>query len=109
MSEDLHTTVGQSARTEACWLYRVLGQDGNTIEELRKLIGVPLETERALRAFAQAHPGDVGWIEVALKFRQAVAREFERLVREGVPVVELPEIEEPELDATEETYAEVQP
>jgi hypothetical protein len=42
---------------------------------------------------------------VALKFREAIAQEFVRLVREGVPEAELPEIKEPELDATEETYA----
>jgi hypothetical protein len=48
---------------------------------------------------------DSPWIEATLKFRQAVVREFERLVREGVSVVELPEIEEPGLDATEETSA----
>jgi hypothetical protein len=34
-----------------------------------------------------------------------VAREFERLVREGVPVAELPDVEEPELNAGEEAYA----
>ena len=37
------------ARTEACWLYRLLGQDRNTIEELRGLIRVPPETERDAR------------------------------------------------------------
>jgi hypothetical protein len=46
---------------------------------------------------------------VALKFREAIAQEFVRLVREGVPEAELPEIKEPELDATEETYADAQP
>jgi len=38
-----------------------------------------------------------------------VGREFERLVREGVPVAELPEVEEAELNAAEETCAGVQP
>jgi hypothetical protein len=33
--------------------------------------------------------------------------EFERLVREGVVVSKLPEIEEPEVDAPEEAYGEV--
>ena len=97
MSENLHTTAGQSARTEARCLYRLLGQDGNTVEELRELISVPSETERALRGFAQTHAEDTYWIESALKFRQAVAHEFERLVREGVPVVELAEVEPSEL------------
>ena len=64
-----------------------------SIKELRKLIAVPPKTERAPRAFAQAHVEDSGWIEAALKFRQAVAQEFERLVREGIPATEPAEIE----------------
>jgi hypothetical protein len=100
MSENAHTPTGQSARTEACCLYRLIGQDENTIEELRELIAVPPKTERALRAFARAHAADSGWIEAALKFREAVAREFEHLVREGLPAAELQEIEESEQEAT---------
>lgn len=105
MSENLHTTMGQSARTEACFLYRLIGQDENTVEELRELIAVPPETERALRAFARAHAADAGWIEAALKFREAVAQEFERLVREGDLLADVPELEESEPGVTEEAIA----
>jgi hypothetical protein len=44
-----------------------------------------------------------------LKFGLSVGREFERLVREGIPVADLPEVEDLELDAAEETYAVAQP
>jgi hypothetical protein len=84
--------------------------DGNTVEEHRELITVPPKTERVLRAFARAHPEEAYSIERSLKFRQAVAQEFERLVREGVPVADVPQEEESELDPdpTEKTYAVAQ-
>jgi hypothetical protein len=41
--------------------------------------------------------------------RQAVAQEFERLVRDGVPVAEMREVDERELDRAEEAYAKAQP
>jgi hypothetical protein len=97
----------QSASAEARGLYRMLGA-GSTIEELRELIAVPPRTERILRFYAQAHPEEAHAVESNLKFRNSVAREFERLVREGIPVAELPE-EESELDGTEESYAVAQP
>lgn len=68
----------------------------NTVEELRGLIAVPLKIERVLKAFAEANPHEAHWIESSLKFRLAVLSEFERLVREGLPAVDLPEGEEPE-------------
>jgi hypothetical protein len=37
-----------------------------------------------------------------------VLEEFEPLVREGIPVADLPEVEETEFDAPEETYAVAQ-
>jgi len=70
---------------------------GNTVEELGGPIAVPARTERVLRAYARAHAEDAHWMEATLRFRQAVAREFERLVREGVPAAETPEAEESEL------------
>jgi hypothetical protein len=42
-------------------------------------------------------------------FGQAVGREFEPIVCEGIPVADLPEVEESELEAAEETYAVAQP
>jgi hypothetical protein len=43
-----------------------------------------------------------------IRFRQAVASEFERLVRGGHHRSRLPEHEESELDAIEESYTEAQ-
>lgn len=109
MSEDSFTSERQSAHAEARGLYRMLGHDGNTIKELRELIAVPPETERALRAFARAHAEDSPWIEASLNFRLDVAREFERMMREGITETDLPELEESELGADEQTYANSQP
>ena len=89
-------------------MYRMLG-DENTVEELRELIAVPPKTERLLRTFAMKNPVEAHWIESTIKFRQAVAREFERLVRSGAAVAEILEVEESELDAVEATYAGAQP
>jgi hypothetical protein len=53
---------------------------------------------RMLRAYAQACLEGVLCVERNLKLRLAVAREFERLVPEGVPVANLPEVEKSERD-----------
>jgi hypothetical protein len=103
--EDVCSLGRQSARAEAVGFYRMLGQDGNTVEAIRELIAVPPKIERVLLAFAQAHPEEARSIERTLKFRLSVAREFERLLREGVSAVDLSEAEEPEFDAAEEIYA----
>jgi hypothetical protein len=106
MSEELFHYC--SPRAEAWGLYQMLGHDGNTLEELQKLIAIPPRIEQSLRAFARAHPEDSPWIEASLNFRLDVARVFERLEHEGITEAELPAIEEPGLDATEEAYAEAQ-
>lgn len=64
----------------------MLGHDGSTVEALRELIAVPPLIERVLRAFAGVHPEEAHSIDRNLKFRLSAAREFEHLVREGVPV-----------------------
>jgi hypothetical protein len=99
---------GCSARAEARALLRLIGRDGNTVEAIRELIAVPARTERALRAFARAHPEEAHAIAKSLKFRVAVAREFERLLQAGMPVAELPEVEESERDAAKDAYADAQ-
>ena len=81
MSVDLH--AARSPLAEARGLYKPLFT-GSTVEELRALIAVPAKLERALRAYAQANPEDACWVFPALMFRQAVAREFERLVPKGL-------------------------
>lgn len=95
----------QSAIAEARALFRMLGHDENTVEEFRELIAVPPRIERVLRAFAQAHPEEFYFVDRSLKFRVAVAREFERLVRDGTSITDLPEVEELELDASTEAVA----
>ena len=62
--EDSFALGRQSARAEALGLYRMLGDDGNTVEALCELIAVPPLIERVLRAFAQAHPEEAYSIEV---------------------------------------------
>src|SRR5689334_22275085 len=98
---------GCSAVSEARGLYRMI-RAGSTIEELRELIAVPSKTERVLRVYARTHPEEAHFIEAGLKFRQSVAREFERLVREGVPVADLPEADESASCVIEETFADAQ-
>jgi len=60
------------------------------IGELRELIAVPPHLERVLRVYAKAHVEDAHWIEVCLKFRKAVAQEFERLLSAGAEGIDLP-------------------
>ena len=45
---------------------------------------MPPRIEWALRAYAKAHPEEAHFIERVIKFREAVALNFERLVRDGV-------------------------
>lgn len=81
---------------------------GSTVKELRELIAVPARTERVLWAYAQAHPKEAPGVERILMFRQAVGREFERLVRAGIPVADLPEVGEPERDTVGGVFANAQ-
>jgi hypothetical protein len=73
----------QPAIAEAHALYPMIGEE-NTVEELRELIVVPPRIEWALRAYARAHPEEAHFVDRVLKFREIVAREFERLIRDGV-------------------------
>ena len=81
---------------------------GSTSEELRELIAVPPRIDRVLPAYARAYPEEAPRVERNLKFRQIVAREFERLLHDGVPVAELPEVEESERDTTGRVFANAQ-
>jgi hypothetical protein len=74
--------VGYSPLTEAKGL-RPLLRDGYSVEDVMDLIAVSPETEQALRAYAKAEPSDARWVEAILNFRQAVAREFQRLIEEN--------------------------
>ena len=47
------------------------------------LIAVPEREERALRAYAAREPSEAAWVEAILRFRNRVAREFERLAGES--------------------------
>ncbi len=107
ISEDSFALGCQSARAEARSLLPLLGA-ASTVEAIGELIAVPARTERLLRAFARAHPEEAHSIHRILNFRSCVLLEFERLVREGIAVAELQEVNEPESDAAEETYAVAQ-
>jgi hypothetical protein len=93
----------QSALAEAHALYRMI-QPECSVEELRELIAVPPHIERVLRAYAKAHAEDAHWIESCLKFRQAVAEEFERLLCAGAAVTDFPEVDDA-LDPVEQGSA----
>jgi hypothetical protein len=76
-----------------------------SVEELRELIAVPPRIKRVLRAYAKAHVEDAHWIEACLKFRKAVAEEFERLLCAGAQGIDLPEVDDRELDPAEPSSA----
>jgi hypothetical protein len=76
-----------------------------SVEELRELIAVPPRIEHVLLAYAKAHVGDSHWIEACLKFRKAVAEEFERLLSAGAKGIDLPEVDDGELDPVEQGSA----
>ena len=76
-----------------------------SVGELRELIAVPPRIERVLRAYAKAHVEDAHWIEACLKFRKAVAEEFERLLCVGAEGIDLPEVDDGELDPVEQGSA----
>ena len=76
-----------------------------SVEGLRELIAVPPHIERVLRAYAKAHVEDAHWIEACPKFRQAVAGEFERLLCSDAAAMDLPEVDERELDPVEQGSA----
>jgi len=94
-----------TALAEARALYRML-DNGHTLEELRKCIGVPPKIERKLRLYAAMNPAEACWVERILMFRNAVAQEFDLLVRAGAAASELPEMEEADSDIGEGAFAD---
>ena len=85
-------------------LYKLIDAEFS-IGELRELIAVPPHIERVLRAYAKAHVEDAHWIEACLKFRKAVAEEFERLLYAGVEATGSLEVDDGELDPAEQGNA----
>lgn len=93
MDANQDTCLGrQSAIAEARALYRMVGEE-HTVEELRELIAVPPKIQAVLLAYAREFPEEAYFVGRTLKFRASVLQEFERLVRDGLPV-DLPEAEE---------------
>ena len=84
-----------SAILEARCLLKLL-ETGSTVEGLRQLIVVPARSERAMRAFSQAHEEEAYFMDRAVMFRKAVLDEFNRLVRAGAARTDV-EVEETEL------------
>jgi hypothetical protein len=68
-----------SATFEAQGLFALL-ENGNTVDDIRRLIEVPADVEASLRAFIRSYPEESFEIEYMLSFRQKVAQEFERIV-----------------------------
>jgi hypothetical protein len=69
---------------EACDLYKMVSAGSSKIDEIRELIAVPAQIEEALLAYAERYPKDGARIHCVLLFRERVAEEFERLVRNGL-------------------------
>jgi hypothetical protein len=67
------------------------------VQDNTELIAVPPHIERVLRAYVRVHVEDAHWIEACLKFRQAVAEEFERLLCAGTKGTDLPEVDDESL------------
>jgi hypothetical protein len=55
-------------------------ENGDTVDDVRRLIAVPHDIEASLRAFIVAHPEKSFEIECMLSFRRDVAKAFERFV-----------------------------
>lgn len=68
------------AHAEAKSLLRLVGKNGDTVETVRELIGVPPRIAAEIQAYLRAHPEDEPAFGTVLSFRQRVSEEFERLV-----------------------------
>ena len=90
---------GASAVREAQAIYRWFGRD--RADEARELITIPPKIKKVLRDFALADPVEAPFIVQAIKFRAAVLETFNRVVREGVQAVDLPEVKETDLEPAE--------
>jgi hypothetical protein len=64
---------------EAQGLFALLG-NGNTVDDIRRLIEVPPDVEASLRSFISSYPEESFEIEYMLSFRRKVAEEFERIL-----------------------------
>ena len=64
---------------EAQGLFALL-ENGNTVDDIRRLIEVPPDVEASLRAFVRSYPEESFEIEYMLSFRHKVAQEFERIL-----------------------------
>jgi len=86
----------QSAVAEARALYEMVACGTESVEGIRGLIAVPPRIERALRAFARAHPEEAHAVEKSLKFRQAVLEVFDAMVSVGAAPADVSEAKETE-------------
>ena len=64
---------------EAQGLFALL-ENGNTVDDIRRLIEVPADVQASLRAFICSYPEESFEIAYMLSFRQKVALEFERIL-----------------------------
>ena len=67
------------ARDEARSLFRLIGQDGQTLRSVRGLIIIPPRDARELFAFLEAHPDQSVLVFGVIGFRNEVLREFDAL------------------------------
>jgi hypothetical protein len=69
-----------SPRIEARALFALVGRNDTTVDEIRKLIAIPAETEQLFRSYSAAHPEDESSIARVVELRRQVAQELEQLV-----------------------------
>lgn len=72
-------TLRRRVKEEACSLFRLVGQQGETARTIRDQIYIPPSIARDLFAYVERHPDDAHWVLGAMEFRNRVLREFDVL------------------------------
>jgi hypothetical protein len=75
--------VSRRVKDEARSLFRLVGQQGETVRSIRAQISIPPSAAREMFAFVEAYPAEGRWMLAAIEFRNRVMREFDALVESG--------------------------
>jgi hypothetical protein len=73
--------ISRRARDEARCLFRLVGQQGQTVRSVREQICIPPDAAREMFAFVEEYPDDGRWMLAAIEFRNRVLREFDALAQ----------------------------
>jgi len=71
--------VIRCARDEARTLFRLVGQQGQTVQSIREEISISSNAAAEMFAFIEDHPEEAPRILAAIEFRNRVLREFDAL------------------------------